>query len=169
VEANATAADNFEMSCNTSGYDAVLDAMPDDAEQASKGRTNKNGGFSREIDALKAGMLTLQQNPAYYLIKRFTSSVGKSPFHIRFENPGQGEITNFHLTTEEGWTQKNLGGGLWATGRFFFTIDGGVINPQINNRIVGQGVDQASDMRMAPPVSDSMIYVSYLMYCLATI
>jgi hypothetical protein len=169
VEANGTAAANFKKSCNTKGYVAVLGAMLDDAKQASKGRKNQHGSFGREIDALKAGLLTLQQNSEYYLIKGFTSSVGNSPFHIRFENPGEGEITNFHLTTEEGRTGDNLGGGLWAKGRFFFTIEGGVIIPQIKNQIVGKGVVQASDMRMASLVSDTMIYVYYLMYCLATI
>ncbi len=169
VEANTTANASYTASCKSSGYSAVRTAMLTDAESASKGKTDKNGGFSREIDTLKAGALTLQQNQAYYLIKGFTSSVGNSPFHIRFENPGQGEIDSFHLTTEEGWTQVSLGGGLWAKGRFFFTIDKGVIIPQVKNQIVGHGIDQASDMRLAPLVQDTMIYVYYLMYCLSSI
>jgi hypothetical protein len=169
VEANTTANESYQASCTSKGYDAVRSAMLADAESAAKGKTAKNGGFSREIDTLKAGSLTLQQNQAYYLIKGFTSSVGNSPYHIRFENPGQEEIDSFHLTTEEGWTQVNLGGGLWAKGRFFFTIEKGVIIPQVKNQIRGHGIDQASDMRLAPLVLDTMIYVYYLMYCLSSI
>jgi hypothetical protein len=169
VEANTTANASYQASCKSRGYDEVLKAMLADAESASKGKTDKNGSFGREIDTLKAGLLTLQQNQAYYLIKGFTSSVGNSQFHIRFENPGQKEIDSFHLTTEEGWSQVNLGDGLWAKGHFFFTIDKGVIIPQVKNQIVGHGIDQASDMRMASMVKDTMIYVYYLMYCLSSI
>jgi hypothetical protein len=169
VEANGTAQAKYEASCSSKGYAKVQEAMLDAALEASKGKTDKNGRFSREIDTLLAGDLALQQNKDYYLIKGFTSSVSESPFHIRFENPGQGEITDFHLTTEEGWTRVKTGEGLQAKGRFFFTIEDGVIAPQIVNKIRGQGVDQSSDMRLAPMVQDTMIYVYYIMYCLATI
>ena len=126
------------------------------------------GGFgNRKVDTLVAGAIGLQMNASYYLLTGFTSSVNDAPFHIRFENPGESESTDFHLTTEQNWGQDSLGGGLWAKNRFCFKIkSGGEIEPLIVNRISGHGVDQASDMRLGTIVQDVLIYVYYNMFCL---
>jgi hypothetical protein len=166
IEANDTARNAYEASCASSGYDAVQKANIQSLETALKGRGGVGG---REVDTLMAGAISLQMNSAYYLLKGFTSSVSNAQFHIRFENPGEKEISDFHLTTEENWGQVNLGGGLWAKNHFFFKINAGVIEPMTVNRIVGQGLDQASDMRLGTMVQDVLIYVYYIMYCLRSI
>lgn len=169
VQSNTTANEAYEASRQKTEYSAVLKAMADDAASEASKFMGGDGSFGREIDSLKAGRLTLQPNTAYYLIKGFTGTVSGSDFHIRFENPGDGEITDFHLTTEEGWTGVKTGSGLWARGRFFFKIESGVIVPQLRNQIRGRGEVQASDMRLASLVLDTMIHVYFLMYCLRTV
>ena len=165
VDANTTANAKLEASLDSKAYTAVRQEMQ--AQLEVPGNVNKRtGGHSAEVDTLFVGKLQLQQNTQYYLIKGFTTSVSASPMHIRFENRDQAEIIDFHLTTEEGWTQQKGAKGLRAKGRFFFKIENGGIEPQIVNRIMGQGDDQASDMRLAPLVYDTMIIVYYLMYCL---
>jgi hypothetical protein len=165
VDANTTANAKLEASLDSKPYSAVRQEMQTQLEVP--GNLNKRtGGHSAEVDTLIVGKLELQQNTQYYLIKGFTTSISASQMHIRFENPGQAEIVDFHLTTEEGWTQQKGAKGLRAKGRFFFKIADGGIDPQTVNRILGQGDDQASDMRLAPLVYDAMIIVYYLMYCL---
>jgi hypothetical protein len=166
IENNPTSRALNEASCNSTGYKAVQQATLAAAETALKSR----GGFgSREIDTLGAGDIGLQMNSSYYLLTGFTSSVTHAPFHIRFENPGEGDVADFHLTTEENWGQVSLGGGLSAKNRLFFKIkSGGEIEPLTVNRITGHGVDQASDMRLGAMVQDVLIYVYYIMFCLTT-
>jgi hypothetical protein len=164
IEAKTTCGPLYEASCNSAGYKAVALAMFEAAEHALK---SKGGTGGREIDTLIPGEIGVQMNSAYYLLTGFTSSVTKAPFHIRFENPGEGEVTDFHLTTEVNWGQVNVGKGIWAKNRFFFKIKtGGEIEPLVLNRITGHGIDQASDMRLGPMVQDVMIYVYYMMFCL---
>ena len=169
VESNSEANEALEKSRKSHGYKAVQKAMFEAAEEHASKFTGSVKSSAREIDGLKAGQLTLQQNTEYYLIKGFTGSLSQSDFHIRFENPGFGEITDFHLTTEEGWTGVNIDGKLWAKGRFFFKIKSGIIEPQLENHILGQGKVQASDMRLASLVLETMIIVYFLMYCLKTV
>jgi hypothetical protein len=166
IESNPTARLHYEASCESKGYHAVQDATLQISEEALK---HKGGVGGREVDTLVAGDIGLQMNSSYYLLTGFTSSVTNAAFHIRFENPGEGEVTSFHLTTEENWGQVNVGKGLWAKNRFFFKIkSGGEIEPLEVNQIVGHGIDQASDMRLGTMVQDVLIYIYYIMYCLTS-
>jgi hypothetical protein len=168
ITADSTANTKYEQSLASRNYEAVREAMIGDLVQP-RNLKKKGMGYAAEIDSLQARSLALQMNTQYYLIKGFTGSASSSPFHIRFENPGEAEISQFHLTTEEGWTAVRVGDGMQAKGRFFFGIDGGRIDPLLKNRILGKGDDQSSDMRLASLVQDTMVYVYYLMYCLRTV
>lgn len=107
----------------------------------------------------------------YYLLGPFKIAADQTDgkFHLRFENPGHGEITSFHLTNEKGSTAINYQIPHSTTkykmkGHLFFSVNGGVISYQKIGGKIGSSNKQMSDARLMTYTPDVVAMMYYFMY-----
>lgn len=106
-------------------------------------------------------------NQDYYLVGPFKDDQADRELHLRFENPGSGAISSFHLTDEGGMTRLNSGvidEKYDMRGHLFFEIDGGKLKFCKVGGPHGSPNKQMSDARLFSYVPDVTALIYYWMY-----
>jgi hypothetical protein len=105
----------------------------------------------------------------YYLVGPFKDRQADRTLHLRFENPGSEEITDFHLTDEGGlagiqYQIPHSTQSYWMRGHLFFSVNGGKISFCKVGGPRGSSNKQMSDARLMSYVPDVTAIVYYWMY-----